>query len=192
MANIKSDGKILRLQDNIVIVRGLSKCYIGEVIIFNREGDYNIIASVANIDSEDKTARLIVVKGTQADLSQDVSAFRTRQPLRTLTGFGVLGKVITPLGDLVDEDETADAHTVILNNFFNVEVTNIMAKSPSIMQRETVAVPFQTGISTIDCFTPIGCGQRQLVIGDINTGKTSLALTMLLNQRFIMNFVDKV
>lgn len=191
MPKIKADGRVLKLQDNIVIVNGLNRSYIGETIVFNRDSNYEVIAAVANVD-EDNTARLIIVKGTQVDLAQDVLVFRTRQPLKTKTGFGILGKVITPLGDLVDDNEMEDPHNIILNNFFNIEVVNIMSKSPTIMDRETVAIPFPTGISTIDCFTPIGCGQRQLIIGDINTGKTSLALTMLLNQRFIMNFVDKV
>lgn len=173
------------------MVNGLRKCYIGEVIVFNQSNDYEIIASVANVDDEN-TSRLIIVKGTQVELSQDVLAFRTFHPLKTQTGFGVLGKVITPLGDLVDDNEDEDPKTIVLNNFFNIELTNIMAKSPSIIERETVAIPFHTGVSIVDCFTPIGCGQRQLVIGDINTGKTSLSLTMLLNQRFILNFVDKV
>jgi len=191
MSKIHTHAKILKLQDNIVVVTGLVKCYIGEVVIFNRANDYEIISSVANVD-EDGTTRLILVKGTQVQLSQDVFAFRTREPLKTKSGFGLLGKVVTPLGDLVDDNQDDDRHNVILNDLINTEVVNIMAKSPTIMDRETVAVPFHTGVSSVDCFTPIGCGQRQLIIGDINTGKTSLALTMLLNQRYIMNFVDKI
>jgi F-type H+/Na+-transporting ATPase subunit alpha len=191
MAPFLAHGKVVKIQDSIILVHGLRKCYIGEVIVFNQSDDYEIIGAVASVDDEN-TARLILVKGEQSNLSQDILAFRTRLPLGTQTGFGVLGKVITPLGDLVDNNEDEELKTIILNDFFNIEFTDIMSNSPSIIERETVATPFHTGVSTVDCFTPIGCGQRQLVIGDFNTGKTSLALTMLLNQRFILNFVDRV
>lgn len=184
-------GYITKIQDSIITFTGLQKCFMGEVIIFNSDLNFDILATVAKLNSV-TDIQAVLVKGSQSSLAQGTLVFRTKSQLRTLVGFGMLGKVVTTLGDLVDEDEFADPKTVLLNNFFNVEVTNISAKSPSIIERETVATPFFTGVSTVDCFTPIGCGQRQLVIGDFNTGKTSLALTMLLNQRYIINFVDKV
>jgi F-type H+-transporting ATPase subunit alpha len=187
----KAAGKIVRIQDNIITVFGLGNCFLGEIIIFNNDDNFDIYATVAVIEDRN-SVKLILVKGNQVELSEGVLAFRTCKVLQTLVGFGMLGKIITSLGDLVDDDEEADPKTVVLNDFFNIEFYNIFARSPSIIQRETVAIPFFTGVSTIDCFTPIGCGQRQLIIGDFNTGKTSLALTMLLNQRYIMNFIDKV
>jgi F-type H+-transporting ATPase subunit alpha len=186
-----TSGTIVRIQDNIITVFGLGSAFLGEIIVFNNETNFDIYATVAVIEDRN-TVKLILVKGNQVELFQGVPAFRTYKVLQTLVGFGMLGKIITSLGDLVDDDDFADPKAVVLNDFFNIEFYNIFARSPSIIERETVAIPFFTGVSTIDCFTPIGCGQRQLIIGDFNTGKTSLALTMLLNQRYIMNTIDKV
>lgn len=184
-------GRITKIQDNIITVTGLRNCFLGEMIVFHFPNNFNCYATVAVIEDH-KAIKLVLVKGSQTELSEGTAAYRAYRVVQTIVGFGVLGKVVTSLGDLVDDDENADTKTVLMNDYLNVEYSNIFTKSPSIIQRETVAIPFFTGVSTVDCFTPIGCGQRQLIIGDFNTGKTSLALTMLLNQRYIMNVVDKV
>lgn len=187
----KTISYIKKIQDTIITISALKNCFLGEVVVFNRADDHDIYASVSVIEDADNI-KLVLVKGSQSELCENTPVFRTYSVVKTWVGFGMLGKVVNALGDLVEYDETIDPKTMILNDFFSVELANIFTKSPSIIERETVATPFFTGLSTIDCFTPIGCGQRQLLIGDFNTGKTSLALTMLLNQRYIINFVDKV
>ena len=184
-------GYVTQVGDAVISFTGLPKCFMGEVIVFNTPNDMDIIGSVASLP-DPTDIKAILVKGSQSALNPGVKVFRTYGRLQTKVGFGMLGKIVTTLGDLVDVDEYADKKYDLLNEGLNIEYTNISARSPSIIERETVATPFFTGVSTVDCFTPIGCGQRQLIIGDFNTGKTSLALTMLLNQRYIINFVDKV
>ncbi len=106
-----------------------------------------------------------------------------------MTGMCLLGTIISPLGDLLDTTKSYAEYvrTKILSSTF----TGIFRKAPDIISRQPVKIPFITGIIAIDCFLPIGLGQRELVIGDLNTGKTSLAVTMILNQRFIINNVDR-
>jgi F-type H+-transporting ATPase subunit alpha len=77
-----------------------------------------------------------------------------------------------------------------MKELFYFEMRNIMMPSPSIIEREPVTKPYLTGIAAVDCFLPIGCGQRELIIGDLNSGKTSLAITIVLNQQYYNNNIN--
>lgn len=127
-----------------------------------------------------------LISGTQIALQVGDVVFRTMELVKTKCGFGVLGEVMGPLGAfLVPSLRSVD--TVILHELFNTRWASVELNAPGIIQRAPVTVPFMTGVVAVDCFIPIGCGQRELIIGDHNSGKTSLAITAIINQQYRNN-----
>jgi len=187
-SNILDTGIIVTMYDNIIIASGLEDCFVGETINLLSRYSENYQGMVMNL--EDEIVKIIVVRGNQNHLASGQVIYRTFDTLQTKSGFGILGQIITPLGEPLNEEEikTEDA---VVNNLYLTSVVYINSKSPTIIEREPVTNPFLTGIVTIDCFIPIGCGQRELIIGDINTGKTSLAVSAIINQSRLLNYIDK-
>lgn len=114
---------------------------------------------------------------------------RTGSSIRTMTGMCLLGTIISPLGELFDTTKSFAEY--VRSKLLSSTYTGVFRKAPDIISRQSVKIPFITGIIAVDCFLPIGLGQRELIIGDLNTGKTSLAVTMILNQRYLINNVDR-
>jgi len=180
-----STGTITNIYDNVIIIKGLNDSFVGEIINLNSASLTSHQGIVMNLDLE--LIKVMIIKGDQTHLTKGSKAYRTYGTVTTRSGFGVLGQIISPLGKFLNTIES-DFKKYALLHVYTVEIHQ---KSPSIIERESVSTPFLTGILSIDCFIPIGCGQRQLIIGDINSGKTSLALTAIINQSHFMNLMDK-
>src|SRR3989338_8241915 len=172
-------GVIVTIQDNIILVEGLQKVGVGELVNLKEPFDSSIQGYVMNI--ENSVVKIVLIKGSQKDLSQGQFVYRTFLRPTTKAGFGVLGQILTPLGVVLNNSDYGLGELVKVQ-LYSTAIVPIFQSSPGIMLRDPVARPFMTGITAIDCFLPIGCGQRELIIGDNNTGKTALAVTIILNQ----------
>jgi len=103
----------------------------------------------------------------------------------------LLGRIVDPLGYCLNRKDLDD-NSYLLNELFNVRNINIERDAPSIIQREPVRTPLLTGINAVDTLIPVGCGQRELILGDLGTGKTSMALTTIMNQKTLNNSMWRI
>ncbi len=179
----QSSGKIISIQDNIIIASGLNNAFLGEVVKFKTPGS-EIIGQILNL--EKNLVRIVVIKGKQSEIKSGDSIHRTFQDAKTKVGFGVLGKLMPPLGDIINEEDY-DKQNIIYSELIEMNYSPVEQNSPGIIEREPVKIPFLTGINAVDCFIPVGCGQRELIIGDHSTGKTSFAITAIINQKKLNN-----
>lgn len=175
-------GRIESLQDGIFICSGLNQCFVGEVIVFG-----NILSDLRGIVM-DITQSLVKIVHLSGDFKKgkvgDIS-YRTYHSFTTIAGFGVLGLAFSILGECLNvEDLSKDDFS---KHIMNLVLIPVSAKAPSITMREPVRIPTYTGITSIDTLIPVGKGQRELIIGDKGVGKTTLALTIILNQRRFNN-----
>ena len=183
----ESGGKIISIQDNIVLASGLNNTFLGEVVKFKTPGS-EIIGQVLNL--EKNLVRIVIIKGSQSEIESGDTIHRTFKDAKTKVGFGVLGKLMSPLGDIINEEDY-DKKEIIYSEIIDMEYLPVERGAPGIIERETVKHPFLTGINAVDCFIPIGCGQRELIIGDHSTGKTSFAITAIINQKKMNNVLNK-
>ncbi len=182
--NNLTTGKIESIQDNVLLASGLLRAYVGELVNVNDRTDTTTQGFIMNIETHQ--VKIVLLKGDQRKLSAGNSLYRTYKLPSTRSGFGILGQIITPLGLLLNNSDFSKSDLFRVRIYATVTVP-VMMGAPGIIDRDPVSRPFMTGITAIDCFLPIGCGQRELIIGDKNTGKTSLAATALLNQVWINN-----
>jgi F-type H+-transporting ATPase subunit alpha len=181
----RHQGIVVDICDSIVSVSGLSIAFAGELVRFKSPmGD--MAGFIWNL--EDNICKVPLIGGLQTSLRVGDPVFRTNKLVNTRCGFGVLGEVINPLGTLLMES-TSDYTEMVLSILFKTRWASIDVGAPGIVQRAPVTVPFMTGVASIDSFIPVGCGQRELIIGDQNTGKTSLAITAIINQSYRNNTV---
>lgn len=192
----KEFGVILSVSDNVVIANGLDASFVGEVVTFEESASFlslkedereEIRGIVMNL--EESIVRVVLFKGDMENVFVGQRIFRTFKGVKTVVGMTLLGTIIDPLGEILDTNKTFAQ--IVHSRLMSFSYTTIFRKIPGIIDRQPVRFPFITGIIAVDCFLPIGLGQRELIIGDLNTGKTSLAVTMILNQRFIINNVDR-
>jgi len=179
-----SSGTIISIQDNIISISGLSNVAVGELVNFLEPTNTSIQGYAMNIEID--YVKVVLIKGSQKHLSQGNSVYRAYCTPTTRAGFGVLGQIITPLGTILNSSDFS-TQDLVDRKLYATEIVSIFQDSPGIIYRDPIARPFMTGVTSIDCFLPIGCGQRELIIGDSNTGKTSLAATILLNQKHLNN-----
>lgn len=156
-------GVVKSYNDDIVHVTGLSKCHYGELLSF----DNGAVALALDLEPGLVGAALL-----DGDVSTSAVVQTTGRIAEICVGEELLGRVIDPLGRPIDGKELQT------KRYRPVE-----APAPTIMQRSPVNTPLETGVLAIDSMIPIGRGQRELIIGDRQTGKTSLALTAIMNQR---------
>jgi proton translocating ATP synthase F1 alpha subunit len=179
----QSSGRIISIQDNIILASGLNNAFLGEVVKFKTPGS-EIIGQILNL--EKNLVRIVVIKGKQSEIESGDSIHRTFQDAKTKVGFGVLGKLISPLGDIINEEDYSKQN-IIYSELIEMNYSPVETGAPGIIEREPVKIPFLTGINAVDCFIPVGCGQRELIIGDHSTGKTSFAITAIINQKKLNN-----
>ncbi|MBO6620788.1 MAG: F0F1 ATP synthase subunit alpha [Balneola sp.] len=177
-ADVYDVGTVLEVGDGIARVYGLSKVQAGELVELpdsKDENGNNITGMVLNLE-EDNVG--IVLFGSSSSVKEGHTVKRTQDIASINVGEGVLGRVIDPLGNPIDGKGPITGDTVKLP---------LERKAPGVIYREPVTEPLQTGIKAIDSLIPIGRGQRELIIGDRQTGKTSVAIDTILNQKATQN-----
>ena len=159
-------GTVILSGDGIAKVSGLDKCMAGELVEF--PGD--VYGMAQNLEEETVS---IVVLGNDSGIKEGDIVKRTGKVVSVPVGAGMIGRVVNALGEPIDGKGAIKAETY----------RPIEMPAPGIIDREPVNVPLQTGIKAIDSMIPIGRGQRELIIGDRQTGKTTIATDTLLNQK---------
>ncbi|HET6873518.1 MAG TPA: F0F1 ATP synthase subunit alpha [Acidimicrobiales bacterium] len=164
--SVEQVGRITEVGDGIARVSGLPKASVNELLEFEG-GDLGL---ALNLDEDSIGA---VVLGEVDQLQEGQTVKSTGRILSVPVGDALLGRVVNPLGEPVD-----GLGPIVTELSRRLEV-----QAPGIIARQPVSEPLQTGIKAIDAMTPIGRGQRELIIGDRKTGKTSVAIDTILNQR---------
>lgn len=177
-ADIYDVGTVLEVGDGIARVYGLSKVQAGELVELpdSKDDEGNTVRGMVLNLEEDNVG--IVIFGSIKAVEEGHTVRRTRQIASIPVGDGVLGRVIDPLGRPLDGKGPVTGDTIQLP---------LERKAPGVIFREPVKEPLQTGIKAIDSMIPIGRGQRELIIGDRQTGKTSIAIDTIINQRSTQN-----
>ena len=160
-------GKVLQVSDGVVRIYGLLNAEAGELLEF----DNGIKAVVMNLEEDNVGAVLL---GPTDKIKEGMTVKRTRRIASLNVGEGMLGRVVNPLG------EPLDGKGRIEGELFEMPLER---KAPGVIFRQPVTEPLQTGLKAIDSMIPIGRGQRELIIGDRQTGKTAIAVDTILNQR---------
>jgi F0F1-type ATP synthase alpha subunit len=176
-------GTISNIQDSIILCDDIySNPFIGEIVYFNNNPSTKGLVFEISL----KNIKILLLEGNQKHLFIGDSIFGSRETIKIKVGFHVLGHTITPFAEVLNKN--INNSDDLLMTLFETDYCYVSNKSPSIIDRKKVSKPLLTGINSIDCLFPIGLGQRQLIIGDNNTGKTSLAVSTILNQkRFNLN-----
>lgn len=170
-ADVYENGKVLSVSDGIVRVQGLENVRSGEWVecISARTGE--IVQGMASNLEADNVG--VVLIGTDRGIEEGDLIRRTGRILDTPVGTGLLGRVVNALGEPIDGK----------GPLTNVQRDQIEKSAPGIIARRSVCEPMLTGIKVIDNLIPIGRGQRELIIGDRQVGKTAIAIDTILNQR---------
>lgn len=162
----RTEGTIVSLKDGIVRIYGLRDVMYGEMIEFPE----NTFGLAFNLERDSVGA---VVLGPYDHLEEGMTARCTGRILEVPIGDALLGRVVDALGNPVDGKGP-----------INTQLTAPIEKTaPGVIERKSVDQPMQTGIKSIDAMVPIGCGQRELIIGDRQTGKTAIAIDTIINQK---------
>jgi len=162
----KDVGVVIKVGDGIALVNGLNDVMAGELVEFG-EG---VMGMVMNLE-EDHVG--CVLLGSDANIKEGGSVSRTGRIVEVPVGDGLLGRVVNALGQAIDGGEE-----IVSNKLRPIERV-----APGVMTRQSVNQPVQTGIKIIDSMIPIGRGQRELIIGDRQTGKTAIAIDTIINQK---------
>ncbi len=163
-------GRVLQAGDGIAMVWGLDNILAGELVEIDTEEQVVVHGMVMNLEEETVG---VILFSDYALVKEGCIVRRTMRVAEVPVGEALLGRVVDPLGNPLDGKGPIDTDT---HN--RVEV-----KGPGIVQRQNVSEPLQTGIKAIDAMIPIGRGQRELIIGDRRTGKTTIAIDTMINQR---------
>src|SRR5438128_436578 len=160
-------GRVLEIGDGIARIYGLAGVMAGEMVEFSRTGVRGLAFNL-----EENSVGVIIL-GDYLEISEGDEVFTTGELLRVPVGDAVIGRVVDPLGNALD-----GKGPIVTDLSRPVETI-----APGVAGRQPVNQPLQTGLKAIDSMTPIGRGQRELIIGDRKTGKTAVALDAIINQR---------
>jgi F-type H+-transporting ATPase subunit alpha len=169
-ALVSETGTVLTVGDGIARIHGLSRAMAGELIEFTGQGGETLMGLVLNLEQDNVGAAIF---GDTSAIREGDSVKRTGRIMEVPIGEAVVGRVVNALGMPIDGKGPIE--TKLRGR---VEV-----KAPGIIQRQPVTEPMQTGIKAIDAMIPIGRGQRELIIGDRQTGKTAVAVDTIINQK---------
>ncbi len=159
-------GYVITVGDGIAKVHGIEKCKSNELLKFEN-GSYGMALNL------EETFVSVVMLGTDVGISEGSIVTRTGEVVSVPVGDGMIGRVVNALGQPIDGKGPITA----------AEIRPIEKKAPGIIERKSVSQPLQTGIKAIDAMIPIGRGQRELIIGDRQTGKTVIATDTIINQK---------
>jgi len=165
-ANLEETGRVVQVGDAIAAVYGLKKVKANEIVEF----DNGTLGIALNLE-EDTVG--VVALGEYSDIREGSIVKRTGKIISVNVGKELLGRVVDPLGQPIDGKGA----------FKTDERRDIEVKAPGVIERQPVDTPLQTGLKSIDSMIPIGRGQRELIIGDRQTGKTQIALDTIINQK---------
>ncbi|WP_455103126.1 F0F1 ATP synthase subunit alpha [Phocaeicola abscessus] len=160
-------GEVLQVSDGVVRIYGLKNAESGELLEF----DNGIKAIVMNLEEDNVGAVLL---GPTDRIKEGMIVKRTKRIASIRVGESMLGRVITPLGEPLDGRGEIDGDLCEMP---------LERKAPGVIFRQPVNQPLQTGLKSVDAMIPIGRGQRELIIGDRQTGKTAIAIDTIINQR---------
>ncbi|WP_033827518.1 F0F1 ATP synthase subunit alpha [Bacillus andreraoultii] len=159
-------GTVIEVGDGIARVHGLDNAMSGELLEFEN----GVMGMAQNLEQNNVG---VIILGPFTDIREGAEVRRTGRIMEVPVGEELIGRVVNPLGQPVDG----------LGPIQTTKTRPIESPAPGVMDRKSVHEPLQTGIKAIDALVPIGRGQRELVIGDRQTGKTSLAIDTILNQK---------
>ena len=160
-------GEVLQVHDGVVRLYGLTHAEAGELLEF----DSGVMAVVMNLEEDNVGAVLL---GPTDKVKEGMAARRTGRIASIKVGESMLGRVVNPLG------EPIDGKGEIVGELLEMPLER---KAPGVIYRQPVNEPLQTGLKAVDAMIPIGRGQRELIIGDRQTGKTAIAIDTIINQR---------
>ena len=164
--DVTETGVVTYIGDGIARAHGLENAMSGELLIFEN-GSYGM---AQNLESTDVG---IIILGDFTDIREGDTIRRTGKIMEVPVGDNLIGRVVDPLGRPVDG----------LGEIHTDKTRPVEAPAPGVMERKSVSEPLQTGLKAIDALVPIGRGQRELIIGDRQTGKTTIAIDAILNQK---------
>merc|ERR1712242_541016 len=171
--DLKEFGSVISIGDGIARVFGLTKVQAGEMVEFKS----GVKGMALNLETDNVG---IVILGNDREIQEGDIVKRTGSIVDVPIGEGMLGRVVDPLGNAID-----GAGPIVTD-----ERTRIELKAPGIIPRKSVHEPMQTGLKSVDSLVPIGRGQRELIIGDRQTGKTAIAIDTIINQKAIFEAGD--
>ena len=162
----KETGTIITLGDGIARAVGLENCMVNELVEFPN-GTYGMAQNL-----EERSVSLVIL-GSDEGMREGDTVRRTGKVVSVPVGEELIGRVVNALGEPIDGNGPLNT-----TNYRPVEMP-----APGVIERKSVSVPLQTGIKAVDAMIPIGRGQRELIIGDRQTGKTTIALDTIINQK---------
>ncbi len=165
-AELSETGSVITVGDGIASVYGLDNCLSNELVEFSN-GTYGMALNL----EEDSVS--VVMLGSDVGIREGDTVKRTGSVVSVPVGKGLIGRVVNALGQPIDGKGPIESEAVL----------PIEQKATGIIERKSVSVPLQTGIKAIDSMIPIGRGQRELIIGDRQTGKTVIATDTIINQK---------
>ena len=168
-AEVSEIGKVLSVGDGIARVYGLDNVQAGEMVVFQD----NSKGMALNLENDNVG---IVIFGDDKSIKEGDTVKRTGAIVDVPVGKELLGRVVDALGNPIDGKENLDK---------NIKRKRVEVKAPGIIPRKSVGEPMQTGLKAIDSLIPVGRGQRELIIGDRQTGKTAVAVDTIINQKKI-------
>ncbi|OUT14410.1 F0F1 ATP synthase subunit alpha [Campylobacter concisus] len=164
--DVEETGKVISVADGVANVYGLKNVMAGEMVEFE-SGEKGMALNL------EESSVGIVILGKTSGITEGSSVKRLKKLLRVPVGDALIGRVVNSLGEPIDAKGPIDA----------TESRFVEEKAKGIMARKSVHEPLQTGIKAIDALVPIGRGQRELIIGDRQTGKTTVAIDTIINQK---------
>ncbi len=164
---LKEVGEVITIGDGIAKIYGLDNVQAGELVEF----DCGVSGMALNLEKDNVG---VVIFGESQKIKEGDSVKRTGKIVEVPVGMGLLGRVVDGLGRPIDGK----------GDLKNVEYRQVEVKAPGIISRQSVSEPMQTGIKAIDSLIPIGRGQRELIIGDRQTGKTAIVIDTFINQAY--------
>ena len=165
----REEGEVLTIGDGIAIIKGLDKAVYGEIVVFE-SGVKGMVQDIR------RDSLGVILFGDDTSVCEGSRVRRTGKTAGIPVGDGYLGRVVNALGEAIDGGGPIQS----------VDYRAVESPAPGIIERQAVNTPMYTGILSIDSMFPIGRGQRELIIGDRQTGKTSIAIDAILNQEDVI------
>src|SRR3989344_9492423 len=174
-------GKVTSVGDGVVAIDGLSRAVMGEIVEFEETAGKSLAKGMESVGAlyglilnlEEDGVRATIL-GDSARVNEGMTVKSTGRILSVPSGDELLGRVVSALGEPLDGK----------GPFVKATMMPVERESNGVIDRKSVSVPLQTGIKAIDSMIPIGRGQRELIIGDRSTGKTTIAIDTIINQKY--------